>query len=275
MVGIYKITNPSGKIYIGQSINIQKRFLSYKYKLACEQPKLNRSFIKYGLENHKFEIIHECEVYELNDKERYYQELYDCIGDNGLNLCYVKSSDKNGFHSEETKQKISKNNSRNKLGTKLTDEQKQHLRNINLGKKLSEETKKKISIANKGKTVFISEETKEKLRIHNLGKKVSVETKLKMSNSQRNISKESKEKRKQGIIDFYKKNTGFRIGIKHSKETKLKMSQSGSKVIIIDLTTGVFFYSITECAIAYGFINSTLNRQLRGVTKNKTNLKII
>jgi len=30
MIGIYKITSPSNKVYIGQSINIEKRFKSYK-----------------------------------------------------------------------------------------------------------------------------------------------------------------------------------------------------------------------------------------------------
>ncbi len=30
MIGIYKITNPEGKIYIGQSIDIDRRFKEYK-----------------------------------------------------------------------------------------------------------------------------------------------------------------------------------------------------------------------------------------------------
>lgn len=275
MIGIYKITSPSKKIYIGQSINISKRFLSYKYKLAIEQPKLNRSFIKYGFSNHTFEIIEECEIHELNDKERYYQELYNCIGNNGLNLCYVKSSDRNGIQSEETRNKISRNSKKPRLGYKLTDKEKENLRIKNMGKKLSEETKKKISLSNKGKKVIIKETTKEKLRILNTGKKASEETKLKMSNSQKNISKEIKNKRIKGLINFYKNNPNIRKGKKHSLETKLKMSNSKSNLVIVDLTTGVFFFSITECAIAYNFVNSTLYRQLKNKTKNKTNLKIV
>ena len=275
MIGIYKITSPSGKIYIGQSINIKKRFLSYKYKLAIEQPKLNRSFLKYGFENHIFEIICECEAYDLNDKERFYQEIYNCIGKNGLNLCYVKSSDRNGFHSEETKRKISLNNPKNRLGIKLSNEQKQHLRNINLGKKHSEETKSKISNGNKGKKVIISDETKEKLRKHNLGNKATEETKKKMRNSQLNISEEAKQRRRNGLIKFYKENPNHRKGLKHSVEIKRKMSESKSKLIIVDLSTGIFFFSITQCAIAYNMVNSTMYRQLKGFSRNKTNLKII
>lgn len=30
IIGIYKITSPSGKIYIGQSINIEKRWEKYQ-----------------------------------------------------------------------------------------------------------------------------------------------------------------------------------------------------------------------------------------------------
>ena len=38
--GIYKITNPKGKVYIGQSIDIYKRFKSYKYSGFKMQRKL-------------------------------------------------------------------------------------------------------------------------------------------------------------------------------------------------------------------------------------------
>ena len=57
MIGIYKITSPSGKIYVGQSWNIEKRFFRYK-SLACKaQCKLYASFKKYGVKNHIFEYV--------------------------------------------------------------------------------------------------------------------------------------------------------------------------------------------------------------------------
>ena len=86
MTGIYKITSPSGKIYIGKSINIQKRFKQYKKSLGKGQPLLNRSFLKYGIDNHVFEIVCICDYEDLNDLERYYQLLFSCIGKNGLNI---------------------------------------------------------------------------------------------------------------------------------------------------------------------------------------------
>lgn len=77
MIGIYKITNPKGKIYIGQSINIDRRFKEYN-KIQCSQStKLYNSFKKYGPENHKFEIIEECLVEQLNEKEEFYIKFFN------------------------------------------------------------------------------------------------------------------------------------------------------------------------------------------------------
>lgn len=108
MTGIYKITNPKGKIYIGQSQDIDKRFYDYKLKRCKKQPKLYRSLNKYGVENHTFEIITECNIDELNKLERYYQELYDCIGKNGLNCVLQDDGVKRKVMSQESKDKLSK-----------------------------------------------------------------------------------------------------------------------------------------------------------------------
>jgi group I intron endonuclease len=106
MIGIYKITNPKNQIYIGQSKNIEKRLAQYKTNNAKAQPKLYDSFLKYGVENHSIEIICECEILELNEKERFYQDLYFVLGKNGLNLVLTKAKNKGVIFSEETKLKI-------------------------------------------------------------------------------------------------------------------------------------------------------------------------
>ena len=72
MVGIYKITSPSSKIYIGQTNNFKKRFEVYKNKRCFSQPRLYSSFLKYGVENHKIEIIEKCDITKLNERERYW-----------------------------------------------------------------------------------------------------------------------------------------------------------------------------------------------------------
>ena len=69
--GIYKITSPSGKIYIGQSKDIRRR-MQYYNRLNCKnQTKLYNSLLKYGWENHLFEILIECSELELNYLEKY------------------------------------------------------------------------------------------------------------------------------------------------------------------------------------------------------------
>ena len=77
--GIYKITSPSKKVYIGQSINIHKRIIQYKnYKgnSSSVGPILLNSFMKYGWDNHLFEIIEECNFKILNERETYWKQYY-------------------------------------------------------------------------------------------------------------------------------------------------------------------------------------------------------
>jgi predicted GIY-YIG superfamily endonuclease len=40
MIGIYKITSPTNKVYIGQSLDIEKRFVNYKGLFCKQQTKL-------------------------------------------------------------------------------------------------------------------------------------------------------------------------------------------------------------------------------------------
>jgi group I intron endonuclease len=107
MIGIYKITNPKGKIYIGQTIDFERRVYQYE-KLNCkEQPKLYNSLKKYGLDNHKIELIYKCDELDLTFFERYYQEIYKTTVDNNLNCFLVTTLDKTGKHCDETKAKMS------------------------------------------------------------------------------------------------------------------------------------------------------------------------
>ncbi len=125
-IGIYKITNPKGRIYIGQSINIERRFKKYQRVYYFSQPRLYRSLKKYGPGNHNFEIIEQCGIKELNIKERYWQDFYDVIGNKGLNCSLTSTNDKSGEQSLETKLKIG---------------------NPQIGKIVSNETKLKMKIA--------------------------------------------------------------------------------------------------------------------------------
>ena len=136
MIGIYKITSPSGKIYIGQSINIEKRFSNYYTlkKSTKNQIRLYNSFIKYQVENHIFEIIEECNIDLLNERERYWQEHFNVIGKNGLNCQLTNTLIKKKLVSFETKNKMSIA----KKGKKQTIEHKNKVTLSKIGRKLSE-----------------------------------------------------------------------------------------------------------------------------------------
>lgn len=114
MIGIYKIISPSGKVYIGQSVDINRRFNSYKRLNCIEQVKLHRSLRKYGWFHHIFEIIEECEIKDLNIRERYWQEFYNSV-EKGLNCFYTNENTKNHIVSEESKLKMSKNSKSSKI----------------------------------------------------------------------------------------------------------------------------------------------------------------
>lgn len=106
MIGIYKITSPSNKIYIGQSTNINQRWNDYYKMIRCKrQTRLYNSFKKYGPENHVFEIIEECLENELLKRETYWKEHYKVL--EVPSLC-CKMDGKGGKLDQCTKDKMSK-----------------------------------------------------------------------------------------------------------------------------------------------------------------------
>lgn len=108
MIGIYKITNPKGKVYIGQTVDTDRREGVYK-RLNCKgQIKLYNSLVKYGFSEHIFEIIEECNVETLNERERYWQDFYNVLKE-GLNLKLTETSDRSGKMSKESIERKVKN----------------------------------------------------------------------------------------------------------------------------------------------------------------------
>lgn len=78
--GIYKLTNLNNqKVYIGQAVDIGERFKQHtKCGLGIDTPgnMLYNAMIKDGVENFTFEVLEECERGMLNDREKYYINLY-------------------------------------------------------------------------------------------------------------------------------------------------------------------------------------------------------
>ena len=79
--GIYKITNQKNNlVYIGQAVDIATRWKNHaKAGLGIDTPannKLYKSMMEDGLESFSFEVLEECNRSELNEKEKFYIELY-------------------------------------------------------------------------------------------------------------------------------------------------------------------------------------------------------
>lgn len=132
---IYKITSPSGKIYIGSTFNPDNRFQTYR-KLKCKtQIRLLNSLAKYGYDNHSIGIVEECLLSNRNEREAYWGEFYDVLGKQGLNLRLPQGNTLYPVCREE----------QGKIHSQFMKGRK-HL----LGHKHTEETKQKISLKTKG-----------------------------------------------------------------------------------------------------------------------------
>jgi len=106
--GIYKITSPTGKIYVGEASNLRIRCSYYLTpNRVKKQRAIYNSLVKYGTESHKIEILELCSIEKLLERERYYQELF-CSVNSGLN-CYLTPTEyKKKVFSLETKELMSK-----------------------------------------------------------------------------------------------------------------------------------------------------------------------
>jgi len=86
MIGIYKITNHLGQIYVGSSNDIYRRWNFHMSKIRKGKLKVHKSIEKYGLESHKFEVLEECEYKILAIKERFWQDKLNSYSENNLNV---------------------------------------------------------------------------------------------------------------------------------------------------------------------------------------------
>lgn len=169
MIGtIYKLTSPSNKCYIGQTINlVERKRTLYNPNKYYSGHRLDNAIKKYGIENFQYEII--IQIVEsskeklrekLDELEKFYIEKYDSYN-NGYNMTLGGSGSNGCFQTEESKRKISekaKGRKGSMLGRHLTEEQRNKISNFAktrtgeknsfYGKTHLEEAKLKIGRAN-------------------------------------------------------------------------------------------------------------------------------
>jgi group I intron endonuclease len=180
--GIYMLTNKlTGDIYVGQSIDLRKRFIKYfslSYITSRKELIISRALIKYGYSNFSVTILEYCIGSELDVKEQYY---FDKLNPQ-YNIQKIAGGSSKGLKlSEETKSKISKSLKGIYAGEKA----------YWYGRSMSEETKKLMSLKKIGELNSLygkshSEQSKELIRQKALGRECSEETKLLMSTKRGN-----------------------------------------------------------------------------------------
>lgn len=156
MIGIYKITSPLGKVYVGSSKEIERRFIRYKRLQCKKQSKLYNSLIKYGVENHIFDIIEICNIEDLYIKEFEYGTKFNVLDrEVGLNLRLPDPILKKIIISEEHRENISKG----QRGKKASKEAREKMRISQTGRKHSEDTKIKMRLNNNNIKKILNTET--------------------------------------------------------------------------------------------------------------------
>lgn len=235
--GIYKITCiPTGRIYIGSSIDLDKRKYDHFYECRTKthgNDKLQKAYLKYGIDAFEFLVLEIVEKIvgedELTFRKRLVREieqgyldtfLFASCQDNrfrdlGFNI-YRKADSAFGLKaSPETRLKMSKNNARKGKP------------NWNSGKKMSQETIDKVIATKRERGILNAPRPKEwgdKISQSNRGRKMSEESRRKMSLARmgrppanKGIPKSEETKRKISKTKLANKHAAWNKGKKHSE----------------------------------------------------------
>lgn len=144
--GVYKITNPKGRIYIGQAYDLEEReqhYIQVKKNKIGKQIRVYNSILFYGWNAHTFEVWERCPIEELNKIERHWQDFYEVLGPMGMNCKLTKVDDRCGEMCEETKDKMSRSHS----GKIISQEQRDMISISKKNKKLSSKHIENMRIA--------------------------------------------------------------------------------------------------------------------------------
>lgn len=135
---IYKITSPTGRLYVGQTKCFRKRVKSYRHKcvnINYTNNKLFNSFKKHGFDSHKIEIIETIDDNILYEREKFWiKELDTYCFENKKHLNMSRGGEGGGktwMFDIERREKQSENN--------------KGANNFFYGKKHSDSTKKILS----------------------------------------------------------------------------------------------------------------------------------
>jgi group I intron endonuclease len=139
---LYRLTSPSGKVYIGITKNVRKRWLEHSHAARCgSKCALHHAIRKYGFESFKKEVLVKSYFNYIKDLEIKAIEMYSTMIPHGYNM----TAGGDGT-----------------IGYVFTKEDRQRKSLALKGRVFSDELKRKLSFAHKGKKM--PEEQKQKIR---------------------------------------------------------------------------------------------------------------
>lgn len=192
--GIYMITSPSGKRYIGSGVDLRRRWSTHKYRLRLgdhPNPGLRNAWLKYGEEGLVFEVIELCDREIVIEREQFFIDTMKPE----YNVNRVAGSRAGMRHTDEAKRKMSEASK----GRKASPETRAKLSAISRTKRHSPETlakmrdgRRKLTPENLAKLLTITPEQLEAKRERtrmmgksHLGKKMSDADRANMAAGQR------------------------------------------------------------------------------------------
>ena len=173
---IYRYKSPSGKYYIGQTIDEKHRKVIFSnVKLKYGGPKIEAARRKYGPENFEYCVLMNVTGDNKEEVKNYldileigFIKMYNSFN-NGYNSCegglgnrgYIPTEDTIRLHSESMKKKKIIPWNKGKKCPGRTPETKQKIRETLTGRKLSESHRQKLSESHKNHV--ISKEQRKKM----------------------------------------------------------------------------------------------------------------
>jgi group I intron endonuclease len=208
---IYKITNPKGRVYIGQTSNIAKRVSSYRRCTCYGQTLLFNSIKKYGWDKHEFKIVHELpqdvdqsivNTYEILYIEQYQSHAFKYPKNGGLNLTDGGGGTLGKVFTDKDRERVSRILT-GKKRKPFTDEHRKNISETHKNIKQSKETIEKRISKTKGlkRTQEFIDQARERL----LGKKMSAEHILNSKIARTGIKQKERSKAHCDIISKNKK----------------------------------------------------------------------
>lgn len=248
--GIYKIENKNGGIYVGQTVDIDKRWYQHKNNLRKNKHgniKLQRAWNKYGEDYFTFSVLEYVSPEQLTQAEQKWLDIINATVAPKLiyNIAPVANS---------------------QLGIKRSNEFKEKIIAARTGSKHNDSTKSKMSEAKIGKKH--SEEHIAKRVAAHIGMKHSDDTRIKMSKAHTG-KKQSEEQ--------IAKRIALTTGKKRTEETKRKIAAAQEKdyCLISPDNIKYEFRNLKEFCLKHGLSASNMSNFMHGRRKsNRAGWKI-